>query len=45
MEYVKGFQTGEDKRFLLGVVTLKHWMAYVAVGETVILMTPPFYPY
>lgn len=27
-EYAKGFQTGSDDRFLLGVITLKHWMGY-----------------
>ena len=27
-EYAKGFQQGTDKRFLQGIITLKHWMAY-----------------
>ena len=27
-QYAKGFQTGSDDRFLLGVITLKHWMGY-----------------
>ena len=27
-EYAKGIQTGSDDRFLLGVITLKHWMGY-----------------
>eukprot|EP00039_Didymoeca_costata_P005612 m.83066 g.83066 ORF g.83066 m.83066 type:complete len:896 (-) comp12900_c0_seq1:42-2729(-) len=26
--YSKGFQEAEDPRYLLGVITLKHWMAY-----------------
>ena len=26
--YSKGFQEGEDPRYLLGVITLKHWVAY-----------------
>eukprot|EP00041_Stephanoeca_diplocostata_P019651 m.427443 g.427443 ORF g.427443 m.427443 type:complete len:447 (-) comp21361_c0_seq35:2680-4020(-) len=26
--YARGFQNGEDKRFLLGVLTAKHWAAY-----------------
>lgn len=28
VQYAKGFQNGNDDRFLLGVLTLKHWMGY-----------------
>ena len=27
--YAQGFQTGEDDRYLKGIITLKHWAAYL----------------
>ena len=31
--YARGFQQGEDSRYLLGVITLKHWAAYTVEGN------------